>query len=75
MGKYKFMSLENRMLRQESTKEPCIENFPRVLIGVDAWVRVGPKVKKVLPPRTEQHGNLVLSHHANALGLYTEQEE
>jgi len=40
---------------------------------VDAWV--GPKVKKVPPPRTEQHGNLVLSHHSDEVGLYTEQEE
>ena len=38
VGKYKFMNLENRMLRQESSKEPCIENFPRVLQGVDGWI-------------------------------------
>lgn len=63
------------MLRQESAKEPCIENFPRVIQGVDACIRVGPKVKKVPPPRNEQHGNLDLSHHADEVGLYTEQEE
>ena len=32
-------------------------------------------MKKVPPPRTEQNGNLVLSHHADEVGLYTEQEE
>jgi len=46
-----------------------------VLRGIDSWIRFGPKVKEVPPPRTEQHGNIVLSHHADEVGLYTEQEE
>ena len=75
VGKYKFMNLENRMLQQDSPREPCIQNFPRVLRGIDSWIRFGPKVKGVPPPKTEQHGNLVLSHHADEVGLYTEQEE
>ena len=74
-GKYKFMNLENRMLQQDSPKEPCIQNFPLVLLGIESWIRFGPIVKEVPPPRAEQHGNLVLSHHADEVGLYTEQEE
>ena len=70
VGKYK-----NRMLTQDSPREPCIENFPFVLRGIDSWIRFGPKVKKVLPPRSEEHANIVLSHHADEVGLYTEQEE
>ena len=46
-----------------------------VLRGTDSWIRFGPKVKEVAPPRSEEHGNLVLSHHADEVGLYTEQEE
>ena len=69
------MNLENRMLQQDSPKEPCIQNFPLVLLGIESWIRFGPKVKEVPPPRAEQHGNLVLSHHADEVGLYTEQEE
>ena len=68
-------NLANRMLQQESAREPCVENFPRVLRGTDSWIRFGPKVKAVAPPRSEEHGNLVLSHHADEVGLYTEQEE
>ena len=75
VGKYKFMNLENRMLQQYSPRKPCIQNFPRVLLGIDSWIRFGPKVKGVPPPRTEQHGSIVLSHHADEVGLYTEQEE
>ena len=75
VGKYKFMNLENRMLQQDSPKEPCIKNFPCVLRGVDSWTRFGPKVKEVPPPRTKQHSNIVLSHHADEVGLYSEQEE
>ena len=75
MGKFKFINLANRMLQQDSAKEPCVENFPRVLKGIDSWIRFGPKVKAVAPPRSEEHGNLVLSHHADEVGLYTEQEE
>ena len=64
-----------QMLQQDSPKEPCIQNFPCVLRGIDSWIRFGPKVKEVPPPRTEQHSNIVLSHHADKVGLYTEQEE
>ena len=75
VGKYKFINLENRMLTPDSPREPCIQNFPRVLRGIDSWIRFGPKVKEVLPPRSEEHDSLVLSHHADEVGLYTEQEE
>ena len=75
VGKYKFINLANRMLQQESAREPCVENFPRVIRGTDSWIRFGPKVKTVAPPRSEEHGNIVLSHHADEVGLYTEQEE
>ena len=30
VGKYKFINLANRILKQDSPREPCIENFPRV---------------------------------------------
>ena len=75
VGKYKFINLANRMLQQESAREPCVENFPRVIRGTDSWIRFGPKVKTVAPPRLEEHDNIVLSHHADGVGLYTEQEE
>jgi len=75
VGKYKFIILVNRMLQQESVKEPCVENFPRVLRGIDSWIRFGPKVKAVSPPRSGEHGSIVLVHHADEVGLYTEQEE
>ena len=75
VGKYKFIILVNRMLQQESVKEPCVENFPRVLRGIDSWIRFGPKVKAVSPPRSGEHGSIVLAHHADEVGLYTEQEE
>ena len=32
-------------------------------------------MKGVPPSRTEQNGSIVLSHHADEVGLYTEQEE
>ena len=32
-------------------------------------------MKAVAPPRSEEHGNIVLSHHADDVGLYMEQEE
>ena len=73
VGKYKFMNLDNRMLQQDSPRGPCIQNFPCVLRGIDSWIRFGPKVKGV--PPLGQHGSLVLSHHADEVGLYTEQEE
>ena len=63
------------MLQQESAREPCAENFPRVIRGIDSWIRFGPKVKTVAPPRSEEHGHIILSHHADEVGLYTEQEE
>lgn len=63
------------MLQQSSPKEPCVENFPRVLKGIDSWLRFGPKVKAVAPPRTEDHNEVLLSHHADEVGLYTQQEE
>ena len=75
VGKYKFINLANRMLQQESAKEPCVENFPCVLRGIDSWIRFGPKVKAVAPPRSEEHSNIVLAHHADEVGLYAEQEE
>ena len=40
-----------------------------------APIRFGPKVKMVPPPRAEDHKNIILSHHADEVGLYTEQEE
>ena len=75
VGKYKFINLSNRMLVQDSVREPCVENFPRVIRGTDSWLRFGPKVKVVAPPRSEDHGNIVISHHADEVGLYTQQEE
>ena len=36
VGKYKFINLANRMLQQESALEPCAENFPRVIRGIDS---------------------------------------
>ena len=75
VGKYKFINLANRMLQQDSPREPCVENFPCVIQGTDSWIRFGPKVKKVAPPRSEEHSNLVLSHHTDEVGLYTEQEK
>ena len=71
VGKYKFINLSNRMLQQDSVRE----NFPRVIRGTDSWIRFGPKVKTVAPPRSEDHESIVLSHHADEVGLYTEQEE
>ena len=70
VGKYKFINLENRMLIESTHK-----NFPRVLRGTDGWICFGPKVKKVPPPRSEEQASIVLSHHADEVGLYTEQEE
>ena len=75
VGKYKLINLENRMLQQDSPSEPCVPNFPRVLRGVDSWLRFGLKVQEIAAPRSEDHGNLVLAHHAGEVGLYTEQEE
>ena len=75
VGKYKFINLSNRMLQQDSVCEPCVENYLRVIQGTDSWLRFGPKVKTVAPPRSEDHGNIVISHHADEVGLYTEQEE
>jgi hypothetical protein len=75
VGNHKFINLANRMLQQSSPKEPCVENFPRVLKGVNGWLRFGPKVKAVAPPRTEDHSEILLSHHADEVGLYTQQEE
>ena len=74
-GKYKFINLSNRMLQQESAWEPCMENFPRVIRGTNYWIRFGPKVKTVAPLRSEEHCNIVLSHQADEVGLYTKQEE
>ena len=34
VGKYKFVNLENRMLMESAHKEPCVQNFPRVLRGM-----------------------------------------
>ena len=67
--------IESEFCYQGAPKKPCIQNFPGVLEGVDGWIRFGPKVKGVPPPRTEQHGNIVLSHHADEVGLYTKQKE
>ena len=75
LGKYRFVNLENRMLVESAHREPCVENFPRVLRGTDGWIRFGPKVKRVPPPRSEDHARIVLSHHADEVGLYKEQEE
>ena len=36
VGKYKFINLSNRMLQQNSVREPCVENFPRVIRGTDS---------------------------------------
>ena len=75
VGRYKYINLENRMLVESTHREPCVENFPRVLRGTDGWIRFSPKVKMVPPPRAEDHTKIVLSHHADEVGLYTEQEE
>ncbi len=74
-GNHRFINLANRMLQQSSPKEPCVENFPRVLKGVNSWLRFGPKVKAIAPPRSEDHREILLSHHADEVGLYTQQEE
>ena len=44
IGEHRFMSLENRMLMKESTKVPCVRNFPRIVQIVSAWIWIGPKV-------------------------------
>ena len=75
IGEHKFISLENRMLMKESTKVPCVQNFPRIVQGVSAWIRISPKVVKVPPPRSEDCTNLILNHHGDEIGLYTEQED
>ena len=61
VGKYKFMNLDNRMLQQDSPRGPCIQNFPRVLRGIDSWIRFGPKVKGVPPPRAARQPSPISS--------------
>ena len=75
IGKFKFMSTRNRMLLTNSAPEPCVPNFSRVLRGVSHWIRIGPKLKVVPPPRSEPRSIVTLKHHADEVGLYTEQEE
>ena len=69
------MSMQNRMLKTHSSPEPCVPNFSRVLRGVSQWIRIGPKLKVVPPPRSEPRSLVNLKHHADEVGLYTEQEE
>ena len=44
MGKYKFLSLSNRMLKTHSSPEPCTPNFSCLIKGVSQWIRVSPKL-------------------------------
>ena len=75
IGKYKFMSLPNRMLKTHSSPEPCTPNFSRVIKGISQWICIGPKLKVVPPPRSEPRSVVSLKHPADEVGLYTEQEE
>ena len=48
VGKYKFMSLPNRMLKTHSSPEPCTPNFSRMIKGISQWICVGP-ILKIVP--------------------------
>ena len=63
------------MLKTHSSPEPCTPNSSRLIKGISQWIRVGPKLKIVPPPRSEPRALLSLKHHDDELGLYTEQEE
>ena len=69
-----YKSVEQDSSTRFSTGALCGE-LPAGYTGTDSWIRFGPKVKTVAPPRSEEHGNIVLSHHMDEVGLYTEQEE
>ena len=49
--------------------------FPPGPAGGRQFDQVWPKSERSPPPRAEQHGNIFLLHHADEVGLYTEQEE
>ena len=63
------------MLKIHSPPEPCTPNFSRVIKEISRWIRIGPKLKVVPPPRSEPRSVVSLKHHADEVGLYTEQEE
>ena len=63
------------MLKTHSSPEPCTPNFSRVLKGISQWIRIGPKLKVVPPPRSEPRSVVSLKHHADEIGLYTKQEK
>ena len=63
------------MLKTYSSPEPCTPNSSRLIKGISQWIRVGPKLKIVPPPRSEPRAVVSLKHHADELELYTEQEE
>ena len=75
VNKFKFLSVENWMLKASSSKEPCTPNFSRLVKAGSQWIRVGPKLKNVPPPRSKPRTSFNLKHHGDESELYTEKEE
>ena len=74
-NKFKFLSVENRMLNASSSKKPCTPNFSRLVKAVSQWIRVGLKLKNVPPPRSKPRTSFNLKHYGDESELYTEKEE
>jgi hypothetical protein len=72
---YKFLSTANRMLLINSSPEPCTPNFARAIQGVDGWIRIGPGLRNMPPPRKEPKMSMNFTHPDDELGLYTAAEE
>ena len=72
---YNFVSLANRMLLTTSTSVPCTPNFAVAVKGVDGWIRVGPGLRTIPPPRKESRTSVNFTHPDDELGLYTAAEE
>lgn len=71
LGKFKFLSISNKMLKVSLAKEPCTPNFSRVIKGRNKVIRVGPKFKSIPLPQSEPMMTIDLTHHGDELGLYT----